>query len=762
VTLKARLDKLRFLAADMRLAYRMSTFAPNDADARMLVRHVIIRAESFIEHARAIRRPLNTAGFDVREFHKTKENYAALFMEYFRVARDRLGAHVQDLDFGRRIELWNDIDRSKSEFFADGAVEIYRLLESLAVSGIVPFADFPEFDDPRFQDALVAYRSSGSTIKKVEMATDSLGMTRPDSITAINLTPVHGRAAQIALIHRWMKAQADLMRRFEQHPNAMRMLRARAFTDVVSCCDCLITRPVPAGSLQAMDGLDRLIPSPDIGSNSINAFAASFKLEVALQPIRHLRDKFGAHFEIDPAVALGDLLNLVDGADLKNLFSFYGTIRNVFEKACRQVRYLSTYLADGETLYGVLGTSRDSSVPFSSGDNEGRVVPAHDVMADTEEGYAQKLAKWLDGPAEEQGRVRSHFWSAFQHSEVVEDFTTVERFGSGERRSFHKWRRLHQFILDRLLTEKQPARVVGIIELLNQCANGDPDVLTELLLRFAQQPRSADYACPIAIALGNLAKWSNDAAKIFLRSAMSAADPYVTVEARIAQLKVFVRTEGLTRINPPHRAYYPFSDLDILTRGCADDAKLIILTILASQFCDQRVATFSKPFLEDYAAMRAKIPPLLGAIAPLNQSSEVEDMARRLVETQDFVGVCLFAFDTLKDTPQDEVGRHLATWACTGQVVAAHHDQSRKHLCGCYLRLQLNEDALRIADNLAALNPENVDFQILRLQTLAEIEARASQARRYSGDITRRYSLTAEQAQAVAEVDAALLEESTA
>jgi hypothetical protein len=141
MTLKARLDKLRFLAADMRLAYRMSTFAPTDADARMLVRHVIIRAESFIEHARAIRKPPIAAGFDVRAFHKTKENYAAFFAEYFRVARDRLSAHVQDLDFGRRIELWNDIDASKSEFFADGAVEIYRLLECLAIPGIETFAD---------------------------------------------------------------------------------------------------------------------------------------------------------------------------------------------------------------------------------------------------------------------------------------------------------------------------------------------------------------------------------------------------------------------------------------------------------------------------------------------------------------------------------------------------------------------------------------------------------------------------------------------
>ncbi|MGC8468536.1 MAG: hypothetical protein ACP5NI_01395 [Acetobacteraceae bacterium] len=164
MSISARLEKLRFLAAEMQLAFRLSQFAPTDFEARVLVRHVIIRAEGFIEHARGLRRPLTRLGFPTEDFHRTKENYANIFDEYFRLARDRLGAHVQDIDFGRRIELWNDIDISKSEFLANGAIEIYRMLSELSIPGCVPYADFSVLSEFVFKEALKAYRASGTSM----------------------------------------------------------------------------------------------------------------------------------------------------------------------------------------------------------------------------------------------------------------------------------------------------------------------------------------------------------------------------------------------------------------------------------------------------------------------------------------------------------------------------------------------------------------------------------------------------------------------
>ncbi len=112
-----RFEKLKFIVDELQLAVYLARYAPDDFVARSLSRHVAIRANDFIDRARRLRKPLNEAGFDTREFNKTKEVYAQYFDEYFHVVRDKLGAHVQDFDFGQRIELWNDIEIVKIEYF---------------------------------------------------------------------------------------------------------------------------------------------------------------------------------------------------------------------------------------------------------------------------------------------------------------------------------------------------------------------------------------------------------------------------------------------------------------------------------------------------------------------------------------------------------------------------------------------------------------------------------------------------------------------
>jgi hypothetical protein len=62
MTPQVRLEKLRFIVMEIRLAMRLAEYAPTDFDARMLVRHVLIRAEDFVEHARQIRKPLKQVG----------------------------------------------------------------------------------------------------------------------------------------------------------------------------------------------------------------------------------------------------------------------------------------------------------------------------------------------------------------------------------------------------------------------------------------------------------------------------------------------------------------------------------------------------------------------------------------------------------------------------------------------------------------------------------------------------------------------------
>jgi hypothetical protein len=85
-----RLEKPRFTVEEMQLAFYLTQHLTDPFVARTLARHILIRAEN-VEHARALRKPLNQAPYDTTSFQKTQEEYASNFEEYFKVSRHRPG-----------------------------------------------------------------------------------------------------------------------------------------------------------------------------------------------------------------------------------------------------------------------------------------------------------------------------------------------------------------------------------------------------------------------------------------------------------------------------------------------------------------------------------------------------------------------------------------------------------------------------------------------------------------------------------------------
>ncbi|WP_158906775.1 hypothetical protein [Burkholderia sp. L27(2015)] len=753
--LHIRLEKLRFVVMEMRLAMRLAQFAPTDADARMLTRHVLIRAVDFISHARQIRKPLTKAGYDTGAFNTLKEYYAKEFQEYFQKVRDRLSAHVQDIELSEGIELWNGVDAAKSEFFVEGAAEIYRALELLSIANFPALTDFPEFGNPAFEEALRAYQASGSKVQAVEMGMDPLAMTRPDSTALISTHPIHARAGHLALLQRWMMAQAKLLRKFETFPNVVRILKARMITDLVSACDCLITRDVDPAAPQRMDGLDFLL-AKEVSQNAIEQFKAIFRVDEAITPYREIRNKVSSHLDENINVTLETLLKFLDDADFEAGLGIYDKLRQVFEKACRDILILRSYLADGQTINGVLGSGNGThTAPFSDGEQPGRVIPQRDRMEDTDVAYSSKLEEWLVGEPATQGRARSAFWNAFLHSPVVEKYETVELFpGGGERRETHSLRHAHHFILARLESETDPNRIFRTLELTRQCSNGAPADLTEILLRYTRNPKSAPYMSAIALCFGDLANWDDLRVRTYLMAGLSVTSS-LAVHTRVALLRIFVRTEGLARINrkPPTE---DFSNvLGHLTRGLRLEAKLMTEIFLASQFCDQRVATFVKPFEKDYAVLQADIVALVYSLTPVKEASRISEMVRRLAGTHDYTGVCLYLYDELKGSRLEFLVKDLIGMACDGIVKAAYHDQSRKHWCGCFLRLERNREALAIAESLALSNPDSPDFQILLAQVMTSLPECREAVPSLTSNIKCRYRLSDDQLAALEAVRSA-------
>jgi hypothetical protein len=740
-----RVEKLRFLTEEMHLAFHLATHVPDPFSARTLARHILVRAENFNAHARGLRRPLNLAGHDTWEFHNKKEIYATNFEEYFKVARHRLGAHVQDFDFGKRIELWNDIEVVKISFFVDGAKEIYQSLAPIALTGYVPYSDPPELTDAGLNQVLLDFQRSKHNEHWTEIGTDPLAMTRENTTAMLNMTPVHARAGQLALIRRWIRLQTSLLEKFSAHTRVARILKARIVTDIVSFCDCLVTRSVPAGAPQETEGLDKLIAANGQSSAPIGNFVEASNFDSELQAARSIRDEIGAHLEIDDARTLGSLVANLDNYDLERAHAFYQLVGNTFDKVCSSILYLRLYAADGARLYGVTA-SRQPSVPFS-----GDAVPPTAVTRppiNDEEAYLQNLRPWLDGDDDQSGAARQFFWQAFGGSDVVEEIEEIETFGASSRYHRHEFRKAHRFIASMLAEGLSDSDFAGELDLIVSCGRGSPYPLAELLVRYGATA-STFRQWLICYALGEIRSHPHVSATEFLKARTTANEWGMRFQATLALYKTFVQSEGIYRINNQGKTNIEYDAfVDLLTSSMNPPKLLLCSLAFASILRGRGVGAFARPFAADYSALQDQIErlclPYLKDDATLTKATTL----KQLIKTDDYVGVCvLLAVDLQSDDRWKNLRDALLEACCNGSIVTAANDQASRHLAMCFVLKGDQARALQIAKGLAGRNPDWTEVQILVARILADTPGAEDEASRKIADIRRSYKLdTAKQA----------------
>lgn len=325
----------------------------------------------------------------------------------------------------------------------------------------------------------------------------------------------------------------------------------------------------------------------------------------------------------------------------------------------------------------------------------------------------------------------------------------------GVRYTTVEFRRAHRFILDKLITAASDAELLGICEVLLACRGGDPHMLAEVLVRFANMGRT-DRDAAICFFLGELDDWPHDSVKRFLdHRAQTSQDWQLRFHATLALFKIFVRTEGLTRINAK-RIVLSYENLfaPLLAR-MNPHGQLFCAMAFASQFCGPVFSNFTNVFLQEYHALQDRIRALTTQIFGAEMPDELLAVLDQLFGTHDYVGACLF-LETKLSATHAMFGRGLLTAATNGLVVAARHDQATRHLAVCFLRLQNFHQALYIADGLAARNPDNISYQILVVQILAETPGAQHLALQHSQIIRSRYRLTTEHQAMLTALDQAI------
>ncbi len=733
--ISARLKKLRYITDEIVIAANLAGSAPNSDMARMLARHIGVRTADFISHARQLRNCLPSSPASTK-FKNTVNTFADEFEENLELARHKIGAHLQDMDFLERIDIWVAIDASMVDYFASGAREIWDLIADLGVAQHQPFVSPAILADPRVA-SILAYLAT-PVAQQATFGTDPLAFGRANTSTIYNGKPIHVRAGQLALLRRWIRIQHGLLTLFQQHREMVRIIKARIITDIVSFRDCLITRALPATASQAMEGLDALIAAQGKVPEAIQEFTASSRDAATIEPMRDLRNRMGGHLEIGAAVTLHTLKSELDEFNLDMALRHYATLEAVFVETCRSVDFLATHLMDGMEVGAVLVRNADAA-PFDPArpDIATTVGPS---LTFSQAEMEDQLHRWISGHMHLRRDAIDYFREAFARAPLAETRDRIEWVGSSQRHHRLEIKTSHLFLRD-ALNAATPGEEEEILRLASQCPgyrDSLSDVLAEYHLANGGPPSPA-----LLRALGTLAPWWLDSVRTIVEGAIEAGHGPDMLLARKVLLRIFLREEGVKRMNrsPGHIAWPAISSTVLAKVPAA--LELTTFLALTSTFIGRDIVPFIDKFQVEYRALADQ------ALATARQHLAGTLDAQRGGELQQLLYRGHIAQAVLHIVTTGPEGHERPAKAALlhafrlGHIETGSSPEEGTAVAEILIRSGAPVLALEVLDRLRRRAPGNIEPALRTVEVLAGIEGSGEEAKKIAGEICEQFTLDA-------------------
>jgi hypothetical protein len=414
------------------------------------------------------------------------------------------------------------------------------------------------------------------------------------------------------------------------------------------------------------------------------------------------------------------------------------------------------YAADGQRLSGVSMSRHTAAVPYAGNHAASPPVSPAPPPINDEEAYRKNLARWLDGDDNQKADARQFFRHAFAGSPPVETIEEVERFGGSARFSQHEFRKAHQFLSSTMSDGLSDFGFKGVLELILSCGSGWPYPLAEILVRHGRDA-SLFRQWLICYALGEIGSAPHDSVTEFLQARAHSPSWPIRLQAAIARFKTFVKAEGIYRINHQGQSTADYGAfVDSLTAPMSAPERLICLLAFASLLSGRGLGWLSRqsqPFHGNYAALQTEIEALCLPFLKDDAKKSKATKLRQLIQTNDYVGVCLLVTLDLDGGDQHPLHAALMDNCCNGSI-AAEHDHASRHLALCFHLKKEHRMAFEVADPLAARNPDRLDLQILVAQILGDSPGAEEEAAQKVASIRRAYKLATEDEAHLAAVEA--------
>lgn len=497
----------------------------SDFFARVVSRKVIVRIDDFIDITRRYNNSTVTDGVLKRNL-KTKLNELNIeFENRLRLQRHKFSAHVQDLEFGLRIDSWANISFENIVFFHDKIIEIYELLENQSDYILINTSD------------LVLSKQEINKIhtivknKDIEsspmISTDILAMTRFNSSAMIPGHPIQDKVLTLNSIVIILNFEIELYKCFE-NIDYKYLLQTLIINDIISFIDNIITPEYIDDT-----GLDELLENKDI----LDKFLTTFNLNT-LADIRMIRNKLGAH--VDRTDAFEDLIGLLENNNFENTLSSYKNFLNIFYKICNNVFYLKHLTLPPTKMQGVLEVSQKPEKTFFKNVQVNTEFVKKDINdIDLYKEYLKKL--FIDTNNDEYEDIRHYFYDALAHSEVAK--TVIFDNKNLELK------KAHEFFISQLNSGKATDKKRVILKLLSDCSNGYPEQLVYILTSTYNINKLTNLTKEYIVHLGDISHKHSDSAMLMLTSFFNSKDINIEYFTLLSLLKIDIKNRGIDCYN---------------------------------------------------------------------------------------------------------------------------------------------------------------------------------------------------------------------
>lgn len=642
----------------------------------------------------------------------------ALYVEHFKLQRDKYGAHFQHLDFGERLQSWSEINANKADFFTEMPISIYNHF-SLA-AGFMPYTSTTI---PPATIAIVENINDQFNLEQhPNISTDILSLTRPNSGGILNFSMIHTKAGVLKSLELLIDYEWSMIENLKGDRDILTPFIKLFIIDLLSYVDNYFTRTdITNSSPQYEEGFDYYVASnindgTKESNEIITQFKSNFKLEEHVSELRTVRNKVGGH--IDTTFTVTELDTMIDSINLVKFRDLYQRLKAIFRSICHSTGYLTQYLIDPfEKLHGV-----EKMVGMEVTSFEGKPfpeTPSRYKSPNDEDQYEEQYKQWIATRNED---ARSYFWNCFCDSEVIERIQiSIPSSSGGVSYRYYDFRKAHKFFEDKLSDYNVPDfEKVAIIDLFNRCGSGYASTLAYILDK--SYPNDFNLRVYYIRALGQLSQERSE------RTSQRCLEIFNTtnIQGKCIAMKALFGIDLTARRSSTGKHSTETSNYSILIKSILNSGSMMPFEKLSLSLALLSEYVFGLHHLSDSLDQFYKeflINCYKESLSQLLSSSLKEKVDRqKLTEMQDIIETNRFTtlVGTLSDFMEEKDYSDQATilrkLVADDFILYAKNDNQELHnLSVIYFKIKDIEPAIKVAQFLTEKNAHQVTYNYLLL-----------------------------------------------